>query len=156
MGSYLIEKQRIRFKKIHCNRCYGSLPFIYFFACVHVLCRSFSSFRLLIELPIYSSVTQIINELLSSSSSSSYSFHFLHLSFNDITIYPNQFTFLFRISFRRVPFTPVRSRTPSLVTFFIFIASIPLQYHISILSKYFHSSFLNVLICERYNAMFQT
>ena len=47
---------------------------------------SFSIFSFLLQLPISSSVSQIIRELCSSSSSSSsYSFHFHHLSFHDIT-----------------------------------------------------------------------
>ena len=45
---------------------------------------SFSIFIFLLQLPISSPVSQIIKELCSSSSSSSYSFYFHHLSFNGI------------------------------------------------------------------------
>ena len=116
-----------------------------------------SIFSFLLQLPI-SSVSQIIKELSSSSSSS---FHFCHLSFNGIATKAinswniiNQLTFTVIMLFRSVLFSPIRSITSSLVTFSNhFIFSILLQNHIWKLSKYLLSNFLSVKISEPYIAM---
>ena len=58
--------------------------------------------------------------------------------------WPIQFSFLCRIFFDRIFFSPIRSRTSSLVTFSgHYIFSILLQYNISKLSRCFRSNFLN-------------
>ena len=127
-----------------------------------LLFPSISIFSFHLYLSIYSSVSQIIKELLSSSSSSSF-FHFRHLSFKNIMKeaissqnMTNPISFLRRILFRSVFFSPIRSRTLSLVTFsYHFIFSILLQQHISKLSKHFCSNFLSVQISEQYKAMLQ-
>ena len=59
--------------------------------------------------------------------------------------------------FRTVFFSPIRSRTCSLVTFSgHYIFSILLQHRISRLTKYFSSNNLSVQVSELYNAMLQT
>ena len=73
-----------------------------------------------------------------------------------LRIWAIQFTFLRRILFRSVLFSPIRSRTGSLVTFSDhFIFSVFLQNYLSKPSKYFRSNFLSVQISELYKAMLQ-
>ena len=110
---------------------------------------SFSIFSFFFLLPTLSSVPEIVKELCSFS----YSLHFGHLSFNNImkkAFYSenlsNPLTFLRRMLFRNALFSPIRSRTCSLVTFSDnIISSVLLQHHSLKLSKYFLSNFLQIM-----------
>ena len=96
--------------------------------CISSLCQiynlsfpSISIFSFLLQLPISSSVPQIIKELYSSSTSS---YHFRHLSFNGIVKEAissqneiNPIDLSSQDIFRSVLFSPIRSRTRSLVTY---------------------------------------
>jgi hypothetical protein len=74
-----------------------------------------------------------------------------------LRIWPIQLTFLLRILFRSVLFSPIRSSTCSLVTFSdYFIFSILLQHQISKLSKYFRCNFLSTQVSDPYKGMLQT
>ena len=126
------------------------LPYVGFINCrFHLFLSSASSLA-----PYMCS--QIIKELCSSSS---YSFHFRHLSFNVIIkkaiLYQNMtnpFVFSTQDIIQKCPLL-----TFLLVTFSDhFIFSILFQHHISKLSKYFHSSFFfNLQVSEPYNSMLQ-
>ena len=100
---------------------------------------SISIFSFLLQLPISSSVSQIIKELCSSSP---YSFHFSHLSFNGImqeAISSQNMTNPIGVSTQDIiQKCPLLSYTFNKLSFSDhFIFSILLQYHISKLSKYF-------------------
>jgi hypothetical protein len=66
-----------------------------------------------------------------------------------------QLDLICRILFRSVHFSPICSRTSSLVTFSDHFISILLQLNISKLSKHFRSNFLSVQVFEPYKAMLQ-
>ena len=110
--------------------------------------------------PLASSVSQIMKELCFSSS---YSFHFRHLSFNGIMKkaissqnITNPIDFSPQDIFRSNRFSPKRLKTCSLVTFCDHIIFSILLQDISKLSKYFRSYFHSVQVSEPYEAMLQT